>query len=219
MLLRLGVQVCEFESGNVRKHIYKHTYHTYISYISYKHIFFVCVYSYLHACENACTDTCAECCVAHACAGARQPMAHGSLSAKISFDLRAFRPDFIVVVYDKDSRRRVAGVSDEFAFGRSQKLEQEGWQSLCSIAKCIVKDAVDLCSGNIIFLEGASKSRPSTTSQASEWLTNVRSSGSIVEAALSGASSGHVSDSSEGIDTDEAGIILPWPMAFEGLEE
>ena len=135
-------------------------------------------------------------------------MEQGSLFAKISFDLRAFRPDFIVVVYDKDSRRRVVGVSDEFAFGRSQKLEQDCLQSLCSIAKGIVKDAVDLCSGNIIFLEGASKIRPNTTSQASEWLTNVRNSDSIVEAALSGASSGHMGESDAGIDTDEKGIIL-----------
>ena len=40
-------------------------------------------------------------------------MAQGSLSAKISFDLRAFCPDFIFVVYDKDSRHHAESAAEQ----------------------------------------------------------------------------------------------------------
>ena len=40
-------------------------------------------------------------------------MAQGSLSAKISFDLRAFCPDFIFVVYDKDSRHQAESAAEQ----------------------------------------------------------------------------------------------------------
>ena len=40
-------------------------------------------------------------------------MAQGSLSAKISFDLSAFCPDFIFVVYDKDSRHHAESAAEQ----------------------------------------------------------------------------------------------------------
>jgi len=140
----------------------------------------------------------------------------GVMEAEITEALKAFCPNFIFVVYDKGSRHRVAG---NVGVGNSHTLEQESWQTLCSLSGSIVRDAEMLCNGNVIFLEAADTAPPASSTPAREWLAHVRTSGSVVEGVLGGGSP-HGSDAgcieSGGEKGGSGSSFFPWPMPFRG---
>jgi hypothetical protein len=76
-----------------------------------------------------------------------------------------------------------------------------------------VKDAEELCNRNIIFLEMTRDVKATSSIKARELLAHVRTSGSIVEAALGGGLVCGSHGEEDEMDTD---ILLPWPMPYRG---
>ena len=98
--------------------------------------------------------------------------------------------------------------------GNSQRFEHNSWKQLCSLARHVVKDAEELCNRNIIFLEMTRDAKATSSMKARELLAHVRTSGSIVEAALGGG--GLVCGSNGEEDEMDTDILLPWPMPYRG---
>ena len=132
----------------------------------------------------------------------------------VSVSLKEFRPGFIFVVYDKGSRQKMTA-SASHGRAKGQKLEQESWERLCSMSGRLVHDAEEMCDGNIIFMDASSTASENMGAQGQEWLSHVRTTGSIVEAALGGGCQRqYVSESGESHESRAS--FFPWPMPFRG---
>ena len=132
----------------------------------------------------------------------------------VSVSLKEFRPGFIFVVYDKGSRQKMTA-SASLGRVKGQKLEQESWERLCSMSGRLVHDAEEICDGNIIFMDASSTASENMGAQGQEWLSHVRTTGSIVEAALGGGCQRQFVSESGGSQESRASFF-PWPMPFRG---
>ena len=129
-------------------------------------------------------------------------------SMEISASLREFQPELILVFYDKNSR---LATGDEGQSTDKDQREQIASKNLLLRAVSIVKDAAEICNGNLVFLEVGGSPPPGSDTAVDGWLASVRATTCILESALRVPRD---LEDAGGEMHPESASYLPWPMPF-----